>query len=940
MAQKDLATLEGHLEPINHKAVSIVYDDTVTSLGVDTVQEAIEQVFAAIGGGGYTDEMAQDAVGNILVAGPGISVVYDDVTPEITISSTITQYTDEMAQDATAALIQDGTGISWSYNDAGDTLTPTVSLAPFSTTDLAEGSNLYYTDERVDDRVAALLVAGTGISLTYDDGLNTLTVASTITQYTDEMAQDAVGGALTDSATIDFTYNDGANTITAVVIQAGIDHGSIGGLGDDDHTQYMLTPSGAVVDDHAAVFDTSAGRRVKSTPVVINSSGNTSGIGTLGASGAVTFSNYTASRVLFTGTGGLLSVSSTLVWDNVTGTLQVSDTWITSDSITSRTNDLTVGTQTSGRNLLLTPAGTGTVNVASDLIILNQHSLKLREGTGGGTNFAAFQAPATLAGDYTLTMPTALPASTQALFSSSGGTLSFASVATITGTWTDNHVLRADSTGAIQDSLVVISDLGAITGSTGITQQDITWNNVNGFVSTADMNFTANGDMTFNTGPGAFNVNMIAFAGSVNVAAETGVNIFANNGDATFGTSATGNVSISSVGTGIFTASGGDLTLESQNNNVVLRASAGFIDAQNDIVCSGSIAMQANSIFLGAANDAVMFRDGTSLVINPRLVGSVSVNDVVIGSSSASGGNDSNLRVFRLAVFGSDILGTAAINCITTGGLRSALNFSLTFNASGTIGAPFQCNFVDQSTGNNILFASQLNYTLNTNTHSTTDATKATTLILGTGIAAATTLTTGTNHSMTCLRLNPNGNGVGGSHTVTNLYSTGLFQKKMTTFTNTGTATYVGSYWGDDVCIESNTKIIFDCSETDSTTHVYVTKGTTSLSYVSASTLLRATIAGTNVLDLTATSVNCLQDLTMTDAKNIVLNTTTGTKIGTSTSQKLGFWNATPVARPSAYTPTNATTDRSWDCDSSTLDELCDVVATLVADLQSIGLVG
>lgn len=39
---------------------------------------------------------------------------------------------------------------------------------------------------------------------------------------------------------------------------------------------------------------------------------------------------------------------------------------------------------------------------------------------------------------------------------------------------------------------------------------------------------------------------------------------------------------------------------------------------------------------------------------------------------------------------------------------------------------------------------------------------------------------------------------------------------------------------------------------------------------------------------------------------NIVLGTTTGTKIGTSTSQKLGFFNATPVVKPSA-TPANAT---------------------------------
>ena len=37
--------------------------------------------------------------------------------------------------------------------------------------------------------------------------------------------------------------------------------------------------------------------------------------------------------------------------------------------------------------------------------------------------------------------------------------------------------------------------------------------------------------------------------------------------------------------------------------------------------------------------------------------------------------------------------------------------------------------------------------------------------------------------------------------------------------------------------------------------------------------------------------------VTMGDAKNVILNTTTGTKIGTSTSQKLGFYNATPIVQ-------------------------------------------
>lgn len=41
-----------------------------------------------------------------------------------------------------------------------------------------------------------------------------------------------------------------------------------------------------------------------------------------------------------------------------------------------------------------------------------------------------------------------------------------------------------------------------------------------------------------------------------------------------------------------------------------------------------------------------------------------------------------------------------------------------------------------------------------------------------------------------------------------------------------------------------------------------------------------------------------LSGITIADATNIVLNTTTGTKIGTATTQKLGFYNATPIVQP------------------------------------------
>jgi hypothetical protein len=38
----------------------------------------------------------------------------------------------------------------------------------------------------------------------------------------------------------------------------------------------------------------------------------------------------------------------------------------------------------------------------------------------------------------------------------------------------------------------------------------------------------------------------------------------------------------------------------------------------------------------------------------------------------------------------------------------------------------------------------------------------------------------------------------------------------------------------------------------------------------------------------------------LNDGSNIVLGTTTGSKLGTLATQKLGFWNATPVVQPAA----------------------------------------
>jgi hypothetical protein len=56
------------------------------------------------------------------------------------------------------------------------------------------------------------------------------------------------------------------------------------------------------------------------------------------------------------------------------------------------------------------------------------------------------------------------------------------------------------------------------------------------------------------------------------------------------------------------------------------------------------------------------------------------------------------------------------------------------------------------------------------------------------------------------------------------------------------------------------------------------------------------------------------------------------------TGTLLGFYGAAPVVQTAAYTITNVVADRTYDADATSVAELADVLGTLIADLQSYGL--
>jgi hypothetical protein len=116
-----------------------------------------------------TDAEIRAAVSAVDAGGDG-SFAYDSATGEFTFTGP--------SQAEVLAHISGGTGISVS---AGGEIALDFADAGFKTDNVVEGStNLYYTDERVDDRVAALIVGGTNLTATYDDAANTLTIDAVV----------------------------------------------------------------------------------------------------------------------------------------------------------------------------------------------------------------------------------------------------------------------------------------------------------------------------------------------------------------------------------------------------------------------------------------------------------------------------------------------------------------------------------------------------------------------------------------------------------------------------------------------------------------------------------------------------------------------------------------------------------------------------------------
>ena len=204
--------------------------------------------------------------------------------------------------------------------------------------DLAEGTNLFYTDERVDDRVNALFTDGEGIDSVYDDANGTLTIAG-------EDASTSNKG-IASFHSDNFSVTSGAVIIknggvaNAELVNSAVSFGGVSvSLGASDATPaFNLSDATAYTGDNALV----------TVGTIASGTWNGTAIG----------NNYLANSSLTIGSD-TVSLGGTQTDLNGITSLDVDNITIDSNTISS--------TNTNG-NVVIDPNGSGTVDMSSSRI--------------------------------------------------------------------------------------------------------------------------------------------------------------------------------------------------------------------------------------------------------------------------------------------------------------------------------------------------------------------------------------------------------------------------------------------------------------------------------------------------------------------------------------------------------------------------------------------
>jgi len=440
----------------------------------------------------FTDERAQDAIGNAITGGTqtNISVTYDDAsntysfvaengvadsdTDDLSEGSTNLYYTDARARGAVSSgddyiAYNSGTGV-FTLDTANAATVAYVdqevsdvnnTINGLTTTDISEGSNLYYTDAR-----ARLAVASGDDTLSYNSSTgvftaNTSTLA--LKSYVDSQVQASAQGLdVKQSVRVATTGNitlSGTQTIDGVSLSAGdrvlVKNQTTG----SENGLYVVVDGGSWTRAEDADSDSEVtaglftfvteGTSYADTGWVISTNDDIT-VGTT----AITFTQFSGAGVISAGDG---LVQNGTVFDIVgtadritvnSDSIDIASTYVGQSTITT-VGTITTGTW-NGTTIDVSYGGTGVTSLASGEYVLGN-------GTGGLTTSATIPV-ADLSGTLAVTQGGTGATTAAGARSNLGATTKYAaSNAELTPssgsvTWTVSHNLNtADTVVSVRD---------------------------------------------------------------------------------------------------------------------------------------------------------------------------------------------------------------------------------------------------------------------------------------------------------------------------------------------------------------------------------------------------------------------------------------------------------------------------------------------------------
>ena len=223
--------------------VSLSYDDSAGTLTISGQQGDITGIVA---GNGLTGDASSGEATLNVVAGNGLIANANDVTIDTSITADLDTSQTLTNKTLSTPIINgtiSGTAILDQDNMASNSNTHLAtqqsikayvdsSVAGKDNTDeITEGSsNLYFTNERVDDRVDALLSAGVNVAITYDDANGDLEI-----RVPYENIQDTVGAQIATNGThtgLTATYDDANDGAIDLAVSTSHVRGLISAGGD------------------------------------------------------------------------------------------------------------------------------------------------------------------------------------------------------------------------------------------------------------------------------------------------------------------------------------------------------------------------------------------------------------------------------------------------------------------------------------------------------------------------------------------------------------------------------------------------------------------------------------------------------------------------------------------------------------------------------------